>query len=209
MPPLLGRDNPEMVLNYFKAAASETNLGLSVFNTPQAGYMLSPELMAEIAEIENVVALKNHAGVEHTNEIRRLVGDDILVVDPDEPNFLMSVKDHGQQAIFTGTNMMFDSARARPMRDYVEAALAGDFDLATQIRTDMQPIRDMHDKWVMTPWEAQGVCPVSIIKFWTKQLGMTGGVGRSPLVGFSEEGQQGLVADLEAVGLVPEGSLAR
>lgn len=177
-----GRDS--MIVEYFERVAESTNLGISVFNTPQAGYVISPQLMARLAEIPNVCALKNGVDREHTRQVRELVGDRIVVVDPYEEDFLESMTEHGQKVIYTGTNYMYDSARATPMRDYVQAALAGDFRLAAELYHLMQPIRDLHQKWVLDPWRRDRLCPVSTIKFWGSQLGLTGGPVRPPLPEF-------------------------
>jgi 4-hydroxy-tetrahydrodipicolinate synthase len=196
--------SPDAVYEYFQLVAAETNLGISIFNTPQAGYVISPELMARLAEIPNVCALKNDIDLEHTNRIRALVGGEIVVVDPSEERFLVNLTEFGQRAIYTGTNYMFDSGAATPMRDYVQAALNGDFALATELYDRMQPIRDLHHRWVLVPWKRDGVCPVSTIKFWTEQLGLTGGPVRAPLPRFPEEERRRLLEELREVGLVGE-----
>jgi 4-hydroxy-tetrahydrodipicolinate synthase len=197
---------PDVVVEYFRLIAAETHLGISIFNTPQAGYVISPELMARLAEIPNVCALKNDIDPAHTAEIRKLVGDEIVVVDPSEENFLVSLTDFGQKAIYTGTNYMFDSAVATPMRDYVQAALAGDFAEASELYHRMQPIRDLHHRWVLEPWKRNGVCPISTIKFWTEQLGLTGGPVRPPLPRFPDDLRVRLRTEMAEVGLLGEPS---
>jgi len=201
--PAFGCAAESIVIEYFEAVAAATDLGISIFNTPQAGYVISPELMARLAEIPNVVALKN--GIldrTHTNRIRDLVGDSLVVVDPYEETFLESLLQHGQQVIYTGTNYMYDSAKATPMRDYVEAALTGDGAEATRLFNEMQPIRDLHTKWVLEPWRSQALCPISTIKFWGSQLGVTGGPVRTPLPEIPEADVQQLKKEMRALGLV-------
>jgi 4-hydroxy-tetrahydrodipicolinate synthase len=203
--PAFAAATPQMVYDYFEYVAANTNLGISVFNTPQTGYAITPELMAKLATIPNVCALKTDIDLVHTIEIRKLVGDDIVVVDPSEENFLLSLAHFGQRAIYTGTNYMFDSAAATPMRDYVQAALAGDLALAAELYYRMQPIRDLHHRWVLEPWKATGRCPIETIKFWTEQLGLTGGPVRAPLPSMPADDKDRLRAEMEAVGLVPAG----
>jgi 4-hydroxy-tetrahydrodipicolinate synthase len=201
--PAFGGAAESIVIEYFETVAAATNPGISIFNTPQAGYVIAPELMARLADIPNVVALKN--GIldrSHTNRIRDLVGDRIVVVDPYEETFLESLLQHGQQVIYTGTNYMYDSARATPMRDYTMAALAGDHAMATMLFDAMRPIRDLHTKWVLEPWRSKALCPISTIKFWGSQLGVTGGPVRRPLPRFSEAEAQQLQDEMRAVGLI-------
>ena len=115
--------------------------------------------------------------------MRALVGDRLLVIDPEEEDFLANYLEHGQTAIYTGSNMMMDSAAAQPMHDYMQAALEGDRELTAKRYGAMQPLRDLHHRWILEPWWRMGLCPVSTVKFWTQQLGMTGGPVPEPLPG--------------------------
>lgn len=75
----------------------------------------------------------------------------------------------------------------------------------------MQPIRDLHHRWVLEPWRGDGLCRIATIKFWTQQLGLTGGGVRPPLLGFLEDAARNLRAQMEQIGLlrVASGSGAR
>jgi 4-hydroxy-tetrahydrodipicolinate synthase len=200
--PAFGSASESMIFEYFEHVADSTNLGLSIFNTAQAGYVIRPEVMARLATIPNVAALKNAVDMAHTIRVRELAGDQIVVVDPSEENFLISLLQFGQKAIYTGTNYMYDSARATPMRDYAHAALAGEAAKAVKLYYQMQPLRDLHTKWVRTPWDQDRLCPVATIKHWTQQLGLTGGTTRPPLQQISPEAAAHLRAEMEGVGLV-------
>ena len=200
--PQFGGAHDDLLIGYVEMIAREIELGITIFNTDQAGYTISSEQMARLAEIPNVCALKNGMGLDHTAELRRLVGDAIVVVDPNEENLLTNME-QGQQAIYTGTNMMFDSARATPMRDYVETALAGDLVKARELFEAMQPARDLHNRWVLQPWGRMGVCPVSVVKHWSGFMGMTGGPVPEPLPDLlTAEDRERLRDDLRAAGLI-------
>lgn len=205
--PAFGGASDDMVFEYFETVAASTNLGLSIFNTPQAGYVISPRLMARLADIPNVCALKNDIDMAHTIEVRNLVGDRIVVVDPSEETMLLSMAMFGQKVIYTGTNYMYDSATATPMRDYVEAGLRGDFRSAAELYYRAEPVRELHRRWVLEPWKRQGLCPISTIKFWTQQLGLTGGPVRAPLPEFPSERAEQLRGEMEAIGLVSSRSV--
>jgi dihydrodipicolinate synthase/N-acetylneuraminate lyase len=88
------------------------------------------------------------------------------------------------------------------MRDYVEAALAGDAARATELHDRMQPIRDLHHRWVLEPWRRHALCPVSTIKYWGGQLGLTAGPVRPPLPLFPESEALELQREMRAVGLL-------
>lgn len=200
--PPFGGAHKDVLMGYFSSIAREIELGITVFNTVQAGYQLTPEMMAELATIPNICALKNGMPMAHTIAIRELVGDSIVVVDPDEENLLVNMVQFGQQAIYTGTNMMYDSASAQPMRDYVNAALAGRTEEAARLFYGMDAARSLHHRWVLEPWAERGLCPVSTVKFWCEQLGMTGGPVPEGLPTLSEEEKEKLASELAEVGLI-------
>lgn len=190
----------DTIYRYFEMVAASTNLGISIFNTHQAGYVISPELMARLADIPNVCALKDGVDISHSIQVRKLVGDRIVVIDPSEESFLVNLTMFGQQAIYTNTNSMYDSARATPMRDYVQAALRGDHKLAGELFYKMQPVRDLHRKWVNEPWRKNGVSPLATIKYWTSLNGLTRGATRPPLPELTREQEDALRHDLESIG---------
>jgi len=181
--------------------ADAIDLGVTIFNTTQAGYSLDPETFAELAEIPNVCALKNGMPLEHTARIRELVGNDIVVVDPDEENALENLR-LGQQAIFSATNTMFDTATSQPMRTYFEAGIAGDFESAATGFREMAPARDVHRRWVLDPWHEEGLCPIATVKFWQEELGMVGGPAPEPLGQLPDEDKEKLHEELVSVGLI-------
>lgn len=201
--PQFGGAYPDIFFGYFEMVAEQIDLGITVFNTDQAGYRVTPEMMARLAEIPNICALKNGTGLKDTNEIRRLVGQGIVVIDPEEENFKINMTEHGQRAIYTGSNMMMDGPSSQPMRAYVKAMLDGEIDQAAALYDAMQPRRELHHRWVLEPWWSSGVCPISTIKFWTEQLGMTGGPTPRPLPELlTESDKTRLRSQLEQVGLI-------
>lgn len=206
--PSIGWKSDYLFLKWFEEISNSIDIGISVFNTMQIGYTISPEMMARLAEFPNIVALKSAVDTDHTTRTRELAGEGIVVIDPTEPNMLRSMLEFGQRAIFTGTNMMYDHADATPMHDYVAAGMAGDAARATELFNQMQPLRELHHKWIVTPWREYVVCPVARIKYWTELNGLTGGTARPPLEPFSDEGKAGLRADLAELGALPRSALA-
>ncbi|TDC52780.1 dihydrodipicolinate synthase family protein [Jiangella ureilytica] len=199
--PQFGGAHKDALFGYFETIAREIELGITIFNTRQAGYAIAPETMAELAEIPNICALKNGLDMAHTIRIRELVGDSIVVVDPNEENFLVNLTQFGQQAIYTGTNMMFDSATRQPMRDYVQAGLAGRFEEAARGFYELQRLRDLHSAWVLTPWRAKGLCPIATVKLWSHLQGMTGGPVPPAIPALSKTEEDQLRDELAAAGV--------
>ncbi len=205
--PLMAEGSEQMILSYFSELAKSTNLGISVFNTKQAGYVMAPELVARLAEIPNIAAIKSGTGVEDTARIRELVGDDIVVIQPGEKFMLRNMLEHGQKAIYTGANMLFDNGEYNPMRDYVDAALAGDAARATELFESLQPMRDLYESWIQEPWRDRGLCPVARVKYWGELNGLAGGPARPPLDNLSDQDKAEFRDQLSAMGGLPKAAL--
>jgi 4-hydroxy-tetrahydrodipicolinate synthase len=206
VPPLFGGPegvNRDLVVGYFKLIADQIDIGISLFNIPKIGYTLSPELIAELAEIPNVCALKNGVPVEHTKRVLALLGDSMVVTDPNEDRWAEMIE-LGQTLFYTGNNQMFDSAASRPLHDMSRAALEGNVDAAVRIWEELVPVRDVFRRWIRGPWQATNLIPLSAIKHWSGLLGMTGGPVPAPLPQLSTADLEALRADLVRVGMVPE-----
>lgn len=179
--PHMADGSEEMIINFFTEVAKATNLGISIFNTRQAGYAMSPELMVRLAEIPNIAAFKCGVSVGNTIRTRELVGDSIVVVEPGERHFLTNMLEFGQTAIYTGANMMYDNGKYNPMLDYYKAAMAGDRARAISLYYELEKVRDLHEEWITKPWRQRGLCPVARVKYWSELNGLTGGAVRPPL----------------------------
>jgi 4-hydroxy-tetrahydrodipicolinate synthase len=200
-PQFVGADK-DVLIRYYTMIAEQTDLGIILFHTARVGYTMSPELLAELAEITNVVGIKNGMPLDHTNKIRDLVGDSVLVVDPIEDRCLVNMVEHGQQVIFTGDNPIFDTPTNQPMRGYIDAALAGRADEATRLFNELDAARDVRQRWLQDRWKSTQLIPIAVIKQWTAELGMTGGPTPSPLPSLTPDEVAELHAELVAVGLV-------
>ncbi len=88
-----------------------------------------------------------------------------------------------------------------PLKDYTDAAMAGDINRATEIARSLQPLRELHAKWIMGYWRA-GRMPLSEMKAWQEIIGMRGGPVRPPVLPISDEARAELEADLKATGIV-------
>lgn len=201
--PAMADGSEAMIRSYVEEIAAATNLGISLFNTEQAGYTMRPEFIAELATIPNVAAIKSGTGEEDTATIRQLVGDSIVVIQPGEKHLLENMREHGQRAIYTGANMMYDNGEVNRMRDYVAAALAGDFDTATRLFGELDPVRQLHEEWITVPWRQRGLCPVARVKYWSEVNGLSGGPARPPLDNLTEEDKAEFRDKLSAIGALP------
>lgn len=74
LPPHFSRSNEEGMFAYYQAAAKATDLGVILFQTPEFDF--SPALLRRLAEIPNVVGLKDeHGDMKQFVRQRAAVGD--------------------------------------------------------------------------------------------------------------------------------------
>jgi 4-hydroxy-tetrahydrodipicolinate synthase len=88
------------------------------------------------------------------------------------------------------------------MRDYAELAFAGHFNEAQSIRDDIQPLRDVHEKWLREPWLKYHVIPIAQLKAWAELIGLAAGPVRPPLLNLTKSERLELKQDLDRVGLI-------
>ena len=169
-PPL----NPHLsaqVKDFFKSVCAEVDIGVSLFNAKEAGWSLTPEQIADIGEIENIVSIKNPQDVEHLNRVRKLAGDRMLVFDPSEPRFLDNILTHGDQCYMSSpAPFLLQSPGQLTMREYARLAWSGDAAGAKRVAATLDAKRAVLNKWIFAPWLA-GELPITQIKACGELLG--------------------------------------
>ncbi|MGH6764962.1 MAG: dihydrodipicolinate synthase family protein, partial [Bradyrhizobium sp.] len=73
------REHDQTVLNYYRTIAAKVDIGIALWSHPDSGYLLSPQLCNQLADIENVVAIKYSVERPLYCELTRLAGDRIQV----------------------------------------------------------------------------------------------------------------------------------
>jgi 4-hydroxy-tetrahydrodipicolinate synthase len=189
----------EGVFQYYKFIADRVNIGIVLFNQMEHGYLMSPPLINRIADIENIVAIKNIAPATHILRVRILCGDKIVVSDASEENFLINLTVKGQEAmIATPEPFCLQSKRLKLIKEYTNLAMGGDIVKAWDAYKKLEPIRRAFRK-VTVPNKI-----LASFKYWTQFLGMIGGDGRVrlPLVELAEAEKQAIRSAVETTGLI-------
>jgi 4-hydroxy-tetrahydrodipicolinate synthase len=212
MPPyIIARTLPQ-VQDFFKRVASETDLGIIIFNTPQSGFTLRPADVAELAEIPNVcgvkVATQNVGDVLDTHQ---LAGDKIVVsAATDEALFYQDFYGFRQQVLFANPcDWMFDTPEEIHYVKFVEHACRGEMAQAAAIyRKKVNPLRQLFRTWMkyLMP-KYGGAYPTQFKKAWAELMGLPAGPVRSPLIALNEEEKsrlaRGLIDARREAGLMP------
>jgi 4-hydroxy-tetrahydrodipicolinate synthase len=194
---------PELVRAWYGALAAASSLPMFLFNTMYAGYTLSPELIAELADLDNVCGIKNPQPMEHLLRVQELAGDRIVVTDASEPHWLELHTEHGFQALMsTPALALYQRPGDLPIVEYTRLADSGDVDGARAASERLGPARDAFDRWMRAPWLERKVIPIAQLKAWLGLLGLPQGPVRPPLVPLSRDEEASLARDLDAAGIL-------
>lgn len=191
------------IYDWFKFVASRVDIGIWMFDAEYSGVGLSPELTARIAGIENVCGLKVPRPLEHYAKVQKLCGDKIVMSQPSEAEWLRLMRNYGQKVHMSSPQpYLFQTPAWRPMYDYTELGLQGRFDEAEVIAKQLQPLREVSDKWLRANWVERKLIPIAYIKAWCELLGMAGGPVRPGLPQITEKERQALRSEIEQTGLL-------
>ncbi|HEV3377309.1 MAG TPA: dihydrodipicolinate synthase family protein [Thermoleophilaceae bacterium] len=194
---------PESVRGWYEALAAASPLPMFLFNTTYSGYSLSPELVAELADLDNVCGIKNPQHREHLLRVQELAGDRIVVTDAAERHWLELHAEHGFQALMsTPALALYQRPGHLPIVEYTKLADAGDLEEARAISARLGPARDAFDRWMRAPWLERNTIPIAQLKAWLALLGLPQGPVRPPLVPLTPDEEAALRRDLEAAGLL-------
>ena len=194
---------PESVRAWYEALADASALPMFLFNTTYSGYTISPELIAELAELDNVCGIKNPQSREHLLRVQALAGDRIVVTDASERDWLELHTEHGFQALMSTPALALYQRRGDvPIVEYTRLADAGDLEAARAVSDRLRPARDAFDRWMRNPWLERNVIPIAELKAWLGLLGLPQGPVRPPLVPLRHDEERELRRDLEAAGVV-------
>jgi len=125
--PYYNKPTQRGLIEHFRRIAEETAIPLVLYNVPgRTGVKLNPETIAELAVIENIVAVKEACGsVDQVNQILNLC--DITVLSGDDMLTLPMMSVGGRGVISVAANIV-----PREVNLLVHAALDGNWDEARE-----------------------------------------------------------------------------
>jgi 4-hydroxy-tetrahydrodipicolinate synthase len=184
-PPSLGLRTQQGVLDFYRRITSQLEIGMCVYATGfgELGFRLTPEMLAELAEIPGVCAVKEASqSIAVYFETVAKVGDRLVVSMPAEEFWLPGRVLFGPQLsseVFLGTSrpLYCETAQIDWPREFLGAAREGDIDLA---RDRMLKIRGVADA-IFARHHARGAHEIALTKAVTGFFGMATGPVRPPL----------------------------
>lgn len=136
--PYYSHPDQEGIFLHFKAIAESTSLPVMVYNIPLfAGVNIEPKTAARLADIENIAAIKEEAGLnplQTTSYITETQGR-LAVYSGDDPMTLQVLVQGGVGVVSGGAHVVGDV-----IRRMIEAFLAGKNEEATQIHQSLTKI---------------------------------------------------------------------
>lgn len=203
MNPYFPPPGEDVIYDWFEFVAARVNIGLWMFDAEYAGYGLSAALTARIAGIENVCGIRMAQTLEHYAEVQKLCGAQIVMSEANERNWLMMMRDYGQQVFQSSPAPYLVQTRGwLPMYDYTALGLQGRFAEAEPVSAQLEPLRVVQARWFRPQWTQRKVLPIAYIKAWSELMGMAAGPVRPGLPPLAAAERAVLEADIEATGLL-------
>ena len=135
--PYYNRPSQEGLYLHFKAVADAVDVPIILYNVPsRTSSNVLPATVARLAEIDNIVGIKEASGsLNQVSEVILLCPDDFAVMSGDDFTSLASVLVGG-----TGVISVTSNVAPRDMADMMEAALAGNLAKANELHYKLFPL---------------------------------------------------------------------
>jgi 4-hydroxy-tetrahydrodipicolinate synthase len=188
--PYYNKPTQEGLYQHYRAIASKTSLPIIVYNVPgRTGCNVEPRTLARLAEIPNIVGVKEASGnMQQMCEVCRAVPDGFTVLCGDDALALPLMAIGGRGVISVASNLVPDR-----MARMVNAALAGDFAAARAEHHALLPL-------MLVNFVESNPIPV---KAALAMLGLCEAVYRLPMVPPSDASKAKIRQTLVDVGLEP------
>ena len=191
-----GADTDETIYEYYRYLSEQLDIGIALWNHPDCGYVMSPELCARIAELPNIVAIKYSVDRALYKRLTEMAGDKIIVSTASEEEWLDNVIELGWRLYLCSTPpFLLQTAVDQRINGYTQLAFEGKHAEARAMRDSLTPARQAFKQS-----RPKGK-PQAHSKYWMELLGQTGGPVRRPLLQLTEAEKQATREALARSGL--------
>jgi 4-hydroxy-tetrahydrodipicolinate synthase len=187
--PYYNKPPQEGLFQHFKAIAETTSLPVMIYNIPgRTGINIAPQTMARLAQVDNIVALKEAAGdLNQAAEMTRILPKDFLVYSGDDSLTLPIMSVGGVGIVSVAAHVVGRRIKAM-VDDYVQ----GRIEEAAKTHRELLPL------FKVLFITANPIMVKSALKL----LGFEVGTLRLPLIEATSEQVEELKAVLQGLGLV-------
>src|SRR5215204_346731 len=135
--PYYNKPTQEGLYRHFATIAESTELPLVLYNIPgRTGVTISAETMARLAEIPNIVGVKDSTlSMNMISDVIRLCGEEFDVLSGDDPMTLPLVALGGRGVISVASNVAPGA-----VSDMVRAVLEGDWERGRELHYELLPL---------------------------------------------------------------------
>lgn len=187
--PYYNKPTQEGLYRHFHAIAMAVDIPQVLYNVPsRTGVDLLPETVQRLAEIDNIVALKEAKGsLERIHDLIERCGDDLMIFSGDDGTAMESMVVGGKGDISVTANVA-----PALMHEMCAAAVSGDRELAERLDAKLQPL---HSALFLEP------NPIPV-KWALYEMGRIGPGIRLPMTPLDEKFHQPVRDALAAAGVV-------
>src|SRR6266545_3074596 len=194
----------DTLYQYYQSIGEQVEIGIALWNHPDSGYLMSPELCARVADIPNVVAIKYSVPRDMYARLTRLAGDKIQVSTASEEEWFDNIVELGWRLyLCSSPPYLFQTKIDRRMREYTDLAFAGEVAKAKIIRDSLNPVRQAFRR--TRPAEK----PPAHSKYWQELMGQVGGRVRPPMLELTEAEKEATRRAFETCGLKVPGAATK
>lgn len=135
--PYYNKPSQEGMYQHFATVAGSTNLPVMLYNVPgRTGINLLPSTVARLAQISNIVALKEAAGsTDQVTELKRLLPQDFMIYSGDD-SMTLPLMALGCEGIISVVSHVV----GQEIQEMIQAFLSGDLLKAAKIHYALYPI---------------------------------------------------------------------
>jgi len=180
--PYYTKPTQKELYNHFKKVAESVNIQMMLYNIPIfTGVNINPETVAQLSEIENIVAVKEEAELnpKQMTEFINITPDDFMIYCGDDPMILEAFAQGGTErigGIVSGGAHIIGAQ----LRNMINMFLNGKVGEAAKMQQKYLPLFRIMGQNGRTN-------PVSLIKEAMKMVGYNAGIPRLPLTPGTEE----------------------
>ncbi len=135
--PYYNKPSQEGLFQHFRAIAESTGLPILLYNIPgRTSVNMQPRTVARLAQIENIVAIKEAGGsMDQVSELRRLLPDRFEIYSGDDSLTLPILSIGGKGIVSVVSHLV-----GIRMKEMVNAFISGNITLATEIHLELFPL---------------------------------------------------------------------
>jgi len=195
--PYYTKPSQKELLNHFRMVAERLEVNLLLYNIPIfTGVNLEPQTVAELAELENIVGIKEEAEINPKQMTAYLncTGDDFIVYCGDDVMILEAFAQGGAERIggvvSGGSHLIGDR-----IREMIELFLAGKVEQAAKMQRSFLPL--------FRSLSAGGrTNPVCLLKDAMRLIGYNAGIPRLPLTPGTEDEVKAVKQVMKQLGIL-------